>query len=177
MIHTLFSFVLAGLIVLSGVLGLPSAATATRVMAPQSIAALPGFKALFAGTPPENLGVHDGKLSPCPDTSNCVVSQGADTGHAIAPITYTSDRDTARNTLLRVLSVVPRTSVVEQTDDYIRFESASRLMGFVDDGEFYFSPNEKVIHVRSAARLGESDLGVNRRRIEQIRLALADLGI
>jgi uncharacterized protein (DUF1499 family) len=50
-------------------------------------------------------------------------------------------------------------------------------MGFVDDTEFYFPPDEAIIHVRAAARLGESDLGVNRRRLEQIRLALKDLGV
>jgi uncharacterized protein (DUF1499 family) len=50
-------------------------------------------------------------------------------------------------------------------------------MGFVDDLEFYFPREESVIHLRSAARLGESDLGVNRRRLEQIRLALKDLGV
>jgi uncharacterized protein (DUF1499 family) len=50
-------------------------------------------------------------------------------------------------------------------------------MGFVDDGEFYFPTEQNLIHMRSAARLGESDLGVNRRRLEQIRLALKDLGV
>ena len=48
-------------------------------------------------------------------------------------------------------------------------------MGFVDDSEFYFSKDKNVIQMRSAARLGESDLGVNRRRLEQIRLAFQDL--
>ena len=48
-------------------------------------------------------------------------------------------------------------------------------MGFVDDTEFYFPVDEKVVQVRAAARMGESDLGVNRRRIEQIRLAFNDL--
>lgn len=42
-------------------------------------------------------------------------------------------------------------------------------MGFVDDVEFYLDEDTKVIHVRSASRLGQSDLGVNRKRIETIR--------
>ncbi|WP_083886972.1 DUF1499 domain-containing protein [Nodosilinea nodulosa] len=50
-------------------------------------------------------------------------------------------------------------------------------LGFVDDTEFYLPEKEPVIHVRAAARLGESDLGVNRRRLEQIRFALKDLDI
>jgi uncharacterized protein (DUF1499 family) len=123
------------------------------------------------------LGVTDGHLSSCPASNNCVVSQDADSKHAIDPIAYHVDRNTARETLLKVLSVVPRTEVIEQTNNYIHALSKSRVFKFVDDVEFYFPPNESVIHVRSASRVGESDLGVNRRRIEQIRLALLDLNI
>jgi uncharacterized protein (DUF1499 family) len=79
--------------------------------------------------------------------------------------------------LVKVLNVVPRTEIVTQQAAYIRTKSTSRIMGFVDDTEFYFPADEPVIHVRSAARLGQSDLGVNRRRLEQIRLALQDLGV
>jgi uncharacterized protein (DUF1499 family) len=114
-------------------------------------------------------------MAPCPATPNCVVSKGADTDHQIEPLTYQSDRDTAYTDLLKVLTVVPRTVITEKTDTYIRAESTSRVFHFVDDLEFYFPANEKLIQIRSAARVGESDLGVNRRRLEQIRLALRDL--
>ncbi|WP_414530391.1 DUF1499 domain-containing protein [Nodularia chucula] len=124
-----------------------------------------------------NLGVKNGHLSPCPASDNCVVSQDADAKHAIDPIEYHVDRDTARETLLKVLSVVPRTEVIEQTDNYIHALSKSRIFKFVDDVEFYLPADESVIHTRSASRVGESDLGVNRRRVEQIRLALRDLNI
>ena len=123
------------------------------------------------------IGLSDGHLSPCPSSPNCVVSQDGDEEHAIEPIIYKSDRNRAKETLLKVLSVVPRTEVIEQTDNYIHTESTSRIFKFVDDSEFYFPENEKVIQVRSASRVGESDLGVNRRRIEQIRLAMEDLGV
>ncbi|WP_414550980.1 DUF1499 domain-containing protein [Anabaena sp. CCY 0017] len=123
------------------------------------------------------LGVENGHLSSCPASDNCVVSQDADAKHAIDPITYHVDRDVARETLLKVLSVVPRTEVVEQTDNYIHALSKSRIFKFVDDVEFYLPADEPVIHTRSASRIGESDLGVNRRRVEQIRLALRDLNI
>lgn len=122
------------------------------------------------------IGLNDGQLSPCPESPNCVVSQNGDADHSIASIPYTSDRAEAKETLLKVLSVVPRTEVIEQTDNYIHAESTSRIFKFVDDAEFYFPEDEKVIHVRSASRVGESDLGVNRRRIEQIRLAMEDIG-
>ena len=121
-------------------------------------------------------GLNNGQLSPCPESPNCVVSQNGDDSHSIAAIPYTSDRATAKETLLKVLSVVPRTEIVEQTDNYIHAESTSRIFKFVDDVEFYFPEGEKVIELKSASRVGESDLGVNRRRIEQIRLAMEDIG-
>jgi len=141
------------------------------------LAAIPGLSQVLAGSPPENLGVSAGQLAPCPPSPNCVVSRAdADATHQIAPLPYGGDRATARATLLKILQAIPRATVVAQTDDYIRVEFASRLMGFVDDGEFYFPPERAEIALRSASRLGESDLGVNRRRLEQIRLALQDLG-
>jgi len=131
---------------------------------------------IFASPSLAAIGLNHGQLSSCPESPNCVVSQNGDEDHAIAPIPYTGDRTAAKETLLKVLSVVPRTEVIENTDDYIHTESTSRLFKFVDDAEFYFPEDENVIHVRSASRVGESDLGVNRRRIEQIRLAIKDLG-
>ncbi|MEH2040997.1 DUF1499 domain-containing protein [Nostoc sp.] len=124
-----------------------------------------------------SLGVDNGHLSSCPASDNCVVSQNADEKHAIDPIPYHVDRNAAREILQKVIGVVPRTEIVEQTDNYIHALSKSRIFQFVDDVEFYLPPNESVIHLRSASRVGESDLGVNRRRAEQIRLALRDLNI
>lgn len=152
----------------------PAAALA---MPSSNIAALPIVKNIFAGTSPDNLGIHDGHLTNCPDSPNCVVSQGGDEAHAIAPIPYHSDLATAKETLLKVLTVVPSTTIVEQSDNYIRTESESRILGFIDDAEFYFPADKNVIEIRSASRLGESDLGVNRRRLEQIRFALEDLNV
>jgi uncharacterized protein (DUF1499 family) len=124
-----------------------------------------------------NLGISNNHLGNCPTSPNCVVSQNGDEKHAIEPIHYHVDRDKAKETLLKVLSVVPRTEVVEQTDNYIHALSKSRIFKFTDDVEFYFPTSENVIHIRSASRVGESDLGVNRRRMEQIRLAMQDLNI
>ncbi|AFY33805.1 DUF1499 domain-containing protein [Calothrix sp. PCC 7507] len=124
-----------------------------------------------------SLGVDNGHLSACPASDNCVVSQDADAKHTIDPIPYHVDRDKAREILLKVLTVVPRTEVIEQTDNYIHALAKSRIFKFVDDVEFYLPPNESVIQMRSASRVGESDLGVNRRRLEQIRLALRDLKV
>lgn len=172
-LSTFFTIVLSVLMVLGSPL-VAEAATISDAMF-SDMAVLPGLKGVFTGDRPENLGVTDGRLAPCPESPNCVVSQGADEEHVIAPIGYAGDLETAKAKLVDILSVVPRTEIIEKTDDYILAESESRLMGFVDDTEFYFPKNENVIQVRAAARMGESDLGVNRRRIEQLRLAFADL--
>ncbi len=142
-----------------------------------TLAAIPGLSSLFAGSAPDSLGIEQGHLAPCPSTPNCVVSQDADSVHAIEPIAYHIPREQAKQVLAKVLTVVPRTTIIEETDDYIRAESSSKLMGFIDDLEFYFPADQAVIQLRSSSRLGESDLGVNRRRLEQIRLALQDLDI
>ncbi|ESA33325.1 pf07386 family protein [Leptolyngbya sp. Heron Island J] len=140
------------------------------------VAVLPGLKGVFTGTPPTDIGVYEQQLSACPTSPNCVSSSASDDEHYIAPIEYTAASDAVRDKLVAVLNNQPRTEIVEQTDEYIRVEFTSRLMGFVDDAEFYFSPDGKTVAIRSAARLGESDLGVNRRRLEQFRLALQSLG-
>ena len=135
------------------------------------------FSSLAFATPAwAAIGLSSGHLSSCPSSPNCVVSQDGDQEHTIDPITYKGDRSEAKETLLKVLSVVPRTEIIDQTEDYIHTESTSRIFKFVDDAEFYFPEEQNIIHVRSASRVGESDLGVNRRRIEQIRLAMEELG-
>jgi uncharacterized protein (DUF1499 family) len=132
---------------------------------------------LMLPTAASAVGVSNGHLTNCPASNNCVVSLGGDDKHAIDPIEYHVNRNKAREILQKVLTVVPRTSVIEETDNYIHATSTSRIFKFVDDVEFYFPNDENVIHLRSASRIGESDLGVNRRRVEQIRLALRDLNI
>jgi len=125
----------------------------------------------FPGKRPTNLGVRDGKLAPCPTSPNCVCSQGADGGHAIDPIGIQGDPATAIPRLRRILESMPRTQIIEEKPDYLRAEFTSQLLGFVDDVELYC--DGKVIQVRSASRLGYSDLGVNRKRVEEIRRAYA----
>lgn len=139
------------------------------------IAALPGFKMLFGGSRPSNIGVKEGRLAACPKSPNCVVSQGqADAEHAIAPFTYSGEAADAMNVLRQVVAAQAGSEIVEQTDNYLYAEFTSGLMGFVDDVEFYFPADEPgTIHVRSASRLGESDLGVNRKRVEAIRAAFS----
>jgi uncharacterized protein (DUF1499 family) len=129
------------------------------------------FAGLFAGTPPTDLGVREGRLKPCPATPNCVSSQAQDASHRVAALRFQGSAQVAFERLKAVLAAMPRMRIVEARDGYLRAEAASRLFGFVDDLEFYFDAPTAQVHVRSASRIGYSDLGVNRARVEAIRKA------
>lgn len=129
---------------------------------------------MFAGKRPNNLGVSDGKLAPCPNTPNCVSSH-SDAEHSINPLTYNSTPAKALADLKTVIQDMKKTKIITENENYLYAEFTSAIMGFVDDVEFYLDKDAKVIHVRSASRLGKSDLGVNRKRIETIRTKLQEL--
>lgn len=127
-----------------------------------------GQAGLFSGQRPE-LGIEADQLKPCPDSPNCVNSRADDARHAIEPIQYHGDAHAAQARLRSIIESAPRARVIESRPGYLRAEYTTRLMRFVDDVEFQFVPEQSVIHVRSASRLGYSDLGVNRKRIESLR--------
>jgi uncharacterized protein (DUF1499 family) len=108
-------------------------------------------------------------LAPCPSSPNCVSTQAQDAGHAIAPFRYRKSRAEAKEALKEVVRSLPRTKLVEEDETYLRYESTSLLLRFVDDVEFLFDDEAKTIHFRSASRTGYGDLGVNRTRMEQVR--------
>jgi len=124
-----------------------------------------------SGTMPD-LGVNNSELAPCPKTPNCVSSQAHDKKHFIEPIIFAGTQQEAHDRLLQIIASEKRTKIITDQKDYIHVEFTSALFRFVDDVEFYF-PKEKadetVIHARSASRVGSSDFGVNRKRIERIR--------
>lgn len=118
------------------------------------------------------LGIENGQLTPCPTTPNCVSSQATDDKHYIEPIVTSGTTSMVKNRLLGVLEQFPRSKVVMAEDHYIRSEFTSKIFRFVDDVEFYFpatQSSQMTVHVRSASRIGRSDLGVNRKRVEEIR--------
>jgi uncharacterized protein (DUF1499 family) len=124
-----------------------------------------------SGTRPTGLGVRDGMVAPCPNKPNCVSSQSADQARAVAPLSYRSTGDNSIAELKKVLGSMRGASIVEETPVYLHVEFRSALFRFVDDVEFVLDDGAKLIHVRSASRIGYSDLGVNRRRVEKIRKA------
>ena len=122
-----------------------------------------------AGTRPSHVAKGHGMLAPCPETPNCVSTAAGDETHSIEPLTYDSDTRTAMDKLVKVIQLMKRTKIVTQTDNYLYAEFTSAFWRFVDDVEFSFDEEKKIIHFRSASRLGKSDLGVNRDRMEEIR--------
>jgi uncharacterized protein (DUF1499 family) len=128
------------------------------------------------GVPPVNLGVKDGKLAPCPSSPNCVSSQSTDREHAVDPLVFRGTVAEAHAAIKKILLSMNRSRIVTETDNYIHVEFTSAVFRFVDDVEFWFDGRAKVIHIRSAARLGYSDLGVNRKRVEDIQARWKESG-
>jgi uncharacterized protein (DUF1499 family) len=122
-----------------------------------------------SGSRPSQIGATAGRLAACPDSPNCVSSQNDDPRHAIAPFRYEGPAEKARERLIEAVSGMKRARIVVAEERYLRAEFTSALFRFVDDVEFLLDDGTRTIHVRSASRVGYSDLGVNRRRVEEIR--------
>lgn len=130
-----------------------------------------------AGTRPSNLGVKESRLAPCPSSPNCVSSDDDDAAHKISALQLAMAPEKAWPAVRAAVGNLPRTEIIAQTEDYLHAECRSAVFGFVDDLELYLRPAQNLIAVRSAARLGRSDLGVNRRRVENLRASLAQQGV
>ena len=116
--------------------------------------------ALFhlVGPVPADLGVNRDALSPCPSPAHC-----ARVDWSVA------DPQAAFDALVPVVEATPRTQVVELRPTYLHATASSALFGFVDDLELYADPAHGLLQARSASRLGDSDLGVNGRRLSALR--------
>jgi len=123
---------------------------------------------MFRG-PNGPVGLVDGRLRPCPSSPNCVCSQDGDAGHHIEPLRFIGSPREAWDRLHNLVLKLPRARVVSRDDRYFHIEFTTLLMRFVDDVEFLLDETASVIHIRSASRIGHSDLGANRKRIEAIR--------
>lgn len=130
-----------------------------------------------AGTRPSNLGVKDSRLAPCPSSPNCVSSDDADAAHSISSLQLALPPGEAWPAVYATVAGLPRTKMITQTDNYLHAECSSAVFGFVDDLELHLRPAQNLVAVRSAARLGRSDLGVNRRRVESVRTLLRQQGV
>ncbi|PIN23794.1 hypothetical protein CDL12_03490 [Handroanthus impetiginosus] len=149
----------------------------------------------FSGTKPNYLGVQKNppSLALCPATNNCVSTSEniSDLNHYAPPWNYNPEEGrgskkpaTKQQAMEELLEVIKLTKpdnftpkITEKTDDYVRVEYESPILGFVDDVEFWFPPGKKpIVQYRSASRLGNFDFDVNRKRIKALRLALEKKG-
>jgi uncharacterized protein (DUF1499 family) len=115
----------------------------------------------FVGPVPADLGVHNGVLSPCPSPAHCA--------RADWPV---ADPLAALAALVPVIQAMPRTELLEQGAGYLHATASSALFGFVDDLELYADASRGVLQARSVSRLGDSDLGVNEKRLSALRQQL-----
>lgn len=136
-----------------------------------------GLYALSRRQPPTTdieLGVENGRLTPCPESPNCVSTQAPtdDETHYVEPVSYSGGRDAARDRVLTWLRDRRDAELVEEEPDYLRAVFSSRVFNFKDDVEVYLPEDESVAHFRSASRVGQGDMGVNRSRYQAFRQAL-----
>lgn len=138
-----------------------------------------GQAGLFRSSAPVDLGVQGGKLKPPSATDNSVTSQaGLYPDHPqrqasqISPIALRGDGPTTIARIRAIVQAMSGATIVKSEADYLYAQFTTPLMKFVDDTEFWFDPAAQVIQVRSASRVGEGDMGVNRKRIESVRAAL-----
>ena len=127
------------------------------------------------GPRPVTLGVANGKFAPCRESPNCVNSQALDGKHSIAPIPYSGSVADATARIVEVLKTFERATIVTQSANYVHAEINTATLGFIDDIEFFVDDVANVIHVKSASRIGYSDFGVNRKRLELLRTKLSAL--
>lgn len=117
-------------------------------------------------TPPDDLGVRNGRLAPCPDSPNCVSTMTDSVEHRMEPVSIPQGIEPLE-IVSRIMADQPRMKQVSEQPRYLRYEATSLIFRFVDDVEFLVADGQ--LHFRSASRVGHSDLGANRRRMERIR--------
>lgn len=135
----------------------------------KSLLALLPFLTACAGEPPQNIGVRDGRLTSCPESPNCVSSYESSEEHSIAALAANLTQ------IQQILLAMDEANIVEQSSNYLYAEFTSSLMGYVDDVEFLYDAASNATQVRSASRIGYSDMGANRKRVEAIRSQLSIL--
>ena len=119
----------------------------------------------------KKVGIENNQLFPCTSKPNCVNSMASrgNKEHYVAPLIIDKTRKDIIEIAAEVLKKWKRTTIIEQTNSYLHAEVKSALFGFVDDLEVYLPSGSDQLHFKSASRVGYSDLGVNRKRVEQLK--------
>lgn len=127
-----------------------------------------GFSMLISCSS-KKIGIVENKLTPCPGKPNCVCSQDMDKDRYIEPFKFIGSGPEAMKKIVSIIERMKRSKIIVNTGNYIHAEFSSSVFGFIDDVEFLLDEKNSVIQVRSGARTGYSDFGVNRRRVTAIR--------
>lgn len=144
------------------------------------VGAVLGLLACAAAPPPSlraGASPGDGPLSACPSSPNCVSSMAVDADHIAAALTLAAPVDKSWQEAIAVVASMPRSTIVARSPVYLRAEFRSLLLRFVDDLELLLDPRTGRVQVRSASRTGYSDMGVNRRRVEDLQRLLRQRGV
>ena len=123
-------------------------------------------------SPPETLGVRDGRLSPCPSSPNCVSSFDEGDKH-VEPLKFKGAPNAAMARVVKRIAMMDGATLITQNDTYLHVEFRTSIMRFVDDVELLLDAKNEQIHIRSASRRGYRDLGVNRERVNPIRTVVS----
>ncbi len=138
------------------------------------LSAVLAFSVLFlvgcAGAPPTNMGLQQGQFAACPASPNCVSSFQFDVEdeHHFPIYGLADGHQEFWNSLTKAVAALPRTTILSQQQPYLYAQSHSRVFGFVDDVQVYWDVSNQRLYFYSASRVGYSDLGVNRARLEQL---------
>lgn len=120
-------------------------------------------------TVPPNLGVKEGTLAPLPDSPNAVSSQTDQADKRVAPFPYSGTIEQTKSLVKKATAEFGGAQIIAEKPDYLHLVFTVPFIPFKDDVEFFFSEKERVVHYRSASRVGYSDMGVNRKRYERLR--------
>ena len=114
------------------------------------------------------IGIIEGRLYPCPKAPRCVSTRAKDIKHKMEPIKFNESLTNAKEKIIKIIDSLERSKIIANKDNYIHAEFRTATFKFVDDTEFLFDDDKKIIHFRSGARWGGKDWGVNRKRMENI---------
>ena len=97
-------------------------------------------------------------LKPCIKVAHCVREE-LDVRNSESPF----------EEITSIIENTPRTEIVELSGDYLHAEVTSKWMKYVDDLEVSYLPELNKLVLRSESRVGESDLGVNQKRVDLLK--------
>ncbi len=117
---------------------------------------------------PGEIGLAAGKLRPCPGTPNCVCSEDPDRRWQVPPINFRGDAAAAWSAAKKAVAGLGG-RLEKESDGYLWATFQTKFWHFVDDLELRLDRERGVIDVRSGARVGKGDFGVNRKRVEALR--------